>query len=73
LEGAGRMSKPLDQYVPVCGKCGERTFALCPLTMSEFIAENWRDRMNRVLPGMEMHCMNCGLRVKVGNLTFVRL
>ena len=74
----GRMSgleygKPLDQYVPICEKCHEGRFALCPITMSEFVAENWKERMNRVLPDLRLHCTNCGTAVLVGNLKFRRM
>ena len=65
--------KPLDQYLPHCEKCGETTFVLMPIRMSEFVLENWQDRMVMVAEELMFHCYSCGTAVGIKNLVFRRL
>ena len=65
--------KPLDHYVPRCEYCGDHTFALCPIPMSRFVVENWRDRMGSVLSDLVVYCHKCGRAVPIKNLKFERM
>lgn len=71
--GAIEFGKPLDEYIAQCQKCHGTNLVLRPLRMSEFVLENWPERMGKVIVQLEFYCHNCGEPVRIKNLKFTRI